>query len=170
MSAPLFGFAAHIWCLGSKVIRAQQFPPPRYHVAPRTPVVQERRALTRGRSFKILAGLLATVAAVMWCLLWRLASALTERAASPCARSPGRLRVPLWRRLRRHRQPSGWTLLDIRISTHRIPGSSTNTPAAARRAAYTQPGARRRKPDTDKRTLATRRATPRLRPRTPGAQ
>src|SRR5262245_50425399 len=83
MSAPLFGFAAHIWCLGSKVIRAQQIPPPRYHVAPRTPVAQERRALTRGRSFKILAVLLATVAAVMWCLLGDLLRRLPNVQPSP---------------------------------------------------------------------------------------
>jgi hypothetical protein len=81
MSAPLFGFAAHIWCLGDKVIRAQQLPPPRARVVCDAGVLRERRAVARGHSFKILAVFLAMVAAVMWCLLWRLASALTERAA-----------------------------------------------------------------------------------------
>src|SRR5262245_33597326 len=67
LSAPLFGFAAHIWCLGNKVTRARQFPRPRYRIFCDTPVLREQGALTRGRSFRILAVFLAMVAMVMWC-------------------------------------------------------------------------------------------------------
>ena len=79
MSAPLFGFAAHIWRLGNKVIRTQQCPPAGYRVVRDAIVLRERGALARGRSFKILAVFLAIAAAVMWCLFWRLVSALIER-------------------------------------------------------------------------------------------
>jgi hypothetical protein len=79
MSAPRFGFAVHVWRLGNNVIRAQHVRPSRDRVDGDTPIRQERRARTRGRGVKILATFLAVVAAVVWCLLWQLASAITER-------------------------------------------------------------------------------------------
>jgi hypothetical protein len=76
LSAPLFAFAAYLWLLGARVLRASQFPPEGYRVIRDTPVVSGRAARFRGRGLKVLALLLVGAAAILCLLLWRLASIL----------------------------------------------------------------------------------------------
>jgi hypothetical protein len=79
-SAPLFGFAAYLWWLGGKVVRAQQFPPPGYPVLRDTPVLRGPAALSRARGLKILAVVLGVASILLWLLFQRLAVVL---GASP---------------------------------------------------------------------------------------
>jgi hypothetical protein len=76
LSAPLFGFAAYLWSFGGKVLHAQQFPPPGHRVIRDTPNLQGQAAISRGRSFKILAVCLGVACALLWFLFWRLVSAI----------------------------------------------------------------------------------------------
>jgi len=55
VSAPLFGFAAYLWSFSGKVLRAQRFPPPGHRVVRETRILQGQAAISRGRSFKVLA-------------------------------------------------------------------------------------------------------------------
>jgi hypothetical protein len=81
LSAPLLGFAVYLWSLGAKVLRAQQFPPPGYRVIRDTPLIRGQTAVSRGRSFKVLALCLGIASVLLWLLLWRLAWGLSEGAA-----------------------------------------------------------------------------------------
>jgi len=73
LSAPPVAFAVHLWLLGAKVLRAQQFPPPGYRVIRDTPILTGRAAMSRGRGFKVLALCLGLASVLVWLLLWRLA-------------------------------------------------------------------------------------------------
>jgi hypothetical protein len=81
LSAPLAAFAAYLWSLGAKVIRAGEFPPPGYRVIRDTPVIAGRGAVLRGRSLKALALSLGVASVLLWMLLWWLARVFSERAA-----------------------------------------------------------------------------------------
>jgi hypothetical protein len=81
LSVPLVVFAAYLWLLGNKVLRAQQFPPPGYRVIRDTPIIDGKAAVSRGRSFKVVALCLALAAALLCLLIWRLASMFREGAA-----------------------------------------------------------------------------------------
>jgi hypothetical protein len=72
LSAPLVAFAAYLWFLGAKVVRAGAFPPPGYRVIRDTPVIAGPAAVSRGRGLKALALGLGVAAALLWLLLWRL--------------------------------------------------------------------------------------------------
>jgi hypothetical protein len=76
LSAPLVGLALHLWLLGAKVLRAQQFPPPGYRVIRDTPVLGGRAAISRGRIFKVLSVGLGVTSVLLWLLIWRLARVL----------------------------------------------------------------------------------------------
>jgi hypothetical protein len=83
MSAPLVGFAAYLWSLGAKVIRAGEFPPPGHRVIRDTPVNRGKAAVLRGRGFKILASCLFAASAFLSLLFWRLAILLSEASSPP---------------------------------------------------------------------------------------
>jgi hypothetical protein len=74
--APLFGFAAYLWTLGSRVLRAGRFPPPGCRVIRDTPVHRGRPAVSRGRGLQALAVGLGVAAALLGSMWWRLASML----------------------------------------------------------------------------------------------
>jgi hypothetical protein len=81
LSAPVLAFAARLWRLGARVLRARQFPPPGYRVIRDTPVISGPAAVSRGRVFKALALCLGVAAVLMWLLLWRLVRTLGVGAA-----------------------------------------------------------------------------------------
>ena len=81
LTAPLLAFAAFLWSLGAKASRAREFPPPGYRVIRDTPVMSGSAAVLRGRGLKGLALCLGVACVLLWALLWRLAEALSERAA-----------------------------------------------------------------------------------------
>jgi hypothetical protein len=74
--APLFPFAAYLWLLGRRVLRAGRFPPPGYRVIRDTLVLRGRPAVWRGRGLQALAVGLGVAAALLGLLWWRLASML----------------------------------------------------------------------------------------------
>jgi hypothetical protein len=79
--APLLAFAARIWSLGGRVLRAREFPPPGLRVIRATRVITGDAAVLRGRLLRMLALGGGIAAAVLWLLLWRLVSLLGARAA-----------------------------------------------------------------------------------------
>jgi hypothetical protein len=81
LSVPLLGFAAYLWMLGGRVVRAQRWPPPGQRVVRDTPVLHGRAAVWRGRTLRVLAACLGAAWALLWLLSWRLASMLGQRAA-----------------------------------------------------------------------------------------
>ena len=81
VSAPLFGFATHLWSVSGRVLRAQQFPPPGHRVIRDTPILRGHAAISRGRTLKVLAVCLGVACALLWLLFWRLASVLSKGAA-----------------------------------------------------------------------------------------
>jgi hypothetical protein len=83
MSAPLVGFAVYLWSLGTKVLRAGEFPPPGHRVIRDTPVIHGDGAVLRGRRFQILAAGLLVASAFLWLLFWRLAGLLREASNPP---------------------------------------------------------------------------------------
>lgn len=76
LSAPLLVFAVHLWSIGARVLRAQEFPPPGYRVIRDTPVIGGRSAVLRGRAFLILAIALGVTSVLLWLQFWRLARML----------------------------------------------------------------------------------------------
>lgn len=78
--APLLAFAAYVWSLGGRVVRAREFPPPGFRVVRDTPVVTGERAVSRGRLLKVLALACGVAAAALGLLLWRLESLLRDHA------------------------------------------------------------------------------------------
>ena len=81
LSAPLVAFAAYLWSLGAKVVRAGVFPPPGYRVIRDTPVITGPAAESRGRLLKVLALCLGLASALLWLLLWCLGRVFSEREA-----------------------------------------------------------------------------------------
>jgi hypothetical protein len=79
--APLLAFAAYIWSLGVKVVRAREFPPPGLRVIRDTPVVRGERAVSRGRLLKVLALACGIAAVALGLLFWRFESLLRDNAA-----------------------------------------------------------------------------------------
>jgi hypothetical protein len=79
--APLFVFAAYLWSFGTKVIRAESFPPPGHRVIRDTPSLAGAEAIRRGRSFKALAMVLAGAALLLWVFAWRLAMMFAGRSS-----------------------------------------------------------------------------------------
>lgn len=73
LPAPLLAFAAYIWWLGERVLRAQEFPPPGFRVIRDTPVITGERAISRGRLFKVFALGCGIASVVLGLLLWQLA-------------------------------------------------------------------------------------------------
>lgn len=80
LSAPAALFAAYLWKLGGRVVRARQFPPPGYRAIRDTPIVTGPAATIRGQIFRILAVCLGAASLMLWLMLWRLARLL---AAGP---------------------------------------------------------------------------------------
>lgn len=76
LSGPLVVFAVHLWSIGARVLRVQEFPPPGYRVIRDTPVIGGRSAVLRGRAFLILAIVLGVTSALLWLQIWRLARML----------------------------------------------------------------------------------------------
>jgi hypothetical protein len=71
LSAPVIAFAAYLWLLGARTVRAQQFPPPGVRVVRDTPVVGGRGAVTRGHAIQVIAACLGLGFGVMWIFfLW----------------------------------------------------------------------------------------------------
>jgi hypothetical protein len=79
--APLLAFAAYLWSLGGKVVRAQEFPPPGRRVIRDTPLITGEKAVSRGRLRKVLALACGIAAAVLGLLLWLFESLLRNHAA-----------------------------------------------------------------------------------------
>jgi hypothetical protein len=69
--APLLAFAAWLWSLGERVVRAREFPPPGLRLIRDTAVVNGEKAISRGRLLKALAIGFAFAALVLAVLLWR---------------------------------------------------------------------------------------------------
>jgi hypothetical protein len=80
LSAPLVAFAAYLWSLGARVVRAGEFPPPGYRVIRDTSVIVGPAAVLRGRGLKAFAVCLGVASALLWLLLWWLGSVLSEHA------------------------------------------------------------------------------------------
>jgi hypothetical protein len=80
LSAPLLGFAVYLWSLGAKVLRAQQFPPPGIESFVTLLSSVGQVAVSRGRSFKVLAPCLGIASVLLWLLLWELAWGLSKGA------------------------------------------------------------------------------------------
>lgn len=78
LSAPVIAFAIYLWVLGSRVLRAQQFPPPGFRVIRDTPVVGGSGATARGHVMQVLAVCLGASAALMWLFLIWLARTIGE--------------------------------------------------------------------------------------------
>lgn len=78
---PLLAFAAYLWSLGERVVRAREFPPPGLRVIRDTPVITGESAVSRGRLLKLLALGCCIASAVLGLLLWRLAPLLSDQAA-----------------------------------------------------------------------------------------
>lgn len=76
LSAPLLVFAVHLWSIGARVLRVQEFPPPGYRVIRDTPVIGGRSAVLRGRAFLILAVVLGVTSVLLWLQIWHLARTL----------------------------------------------------------------------------------------------
>jgi hypothetical protein len=74
LSTPLLAFAAYLWWLGTKVLRAGEFPPPGHRVIQDTRVIAGDAAMSRGRLLKLVAVCCAISSAVLAVLLWRLGS------------------------------------------------------------------------------------------------
>jgi hypothetical protein len=79
--APLLAFAAYLWSLGERVVRAREFPLPGLPVIRDTPVITGESAVSRGRLLKVLALGCGIAAAVLGLLLWRFQSLLIDHAA-----------------------------------------------------------------------------------------
>lgn len=75
--APLFAFAAYVWSLGERVLRAREFPPPGLRVIRDITVITGEKAVSRGRLLKVLALSCSIASAVLGLLIWRLAAALS---------------------------------------------------------------------------------------------
>ena len=78
---PLLAFAAYVWSLGGRAIRAREFPPPGLKVIRDTRVITGENAVSRGRLLKVLALGCAVASAVLGFLLWYLESSLSHNAA-----------------------------------------------------------------------------------------
>jgi hypothetical protein len=79
--APLLAFAAYVWSLGGRTIRAREFPPPGLPVIRDTLVIAGEKAISRGRLLKLLALGCAVASAVLGFLLWHIESLLSDNAA-----------------------------------------------------------------------------------------
>jgi hypothetical protein len=77
--APLLVFGAYLWSFGSRVIRAESFPPPGHRVIADTPSLAGAEAVQRGRTFRYLAIFLALSALALWFLMWRLVGLFANR-------------------------------------------------------------------------------------------
>lgn len=78
--APLLGFAAYVWSVGSRAVRSREFPPAGVRVIRDTTVIRGESAVSRGRLLEALALGCGIAAVALALLLWRLAS-LSSHAA-----------------------------------------------------------------------------------------
>jgi hypothetical protein len=78
---PLLGFAAYLWSLGGRILRAKEFPPPGLHVIRDTRVITGEAAVSRGRHLRMLAVGCGVASIALGFLLWRLASMFNDHAA-----------------------------------------------------------------------------------------
>jgi len=76
LSIPLIVAAVQMWTLGSKTLRAGEYPPPGYPVSRDTAVVRDRAAIRRGRGLQAAALFLGFAFVAMWLLISRLVSML----------------------------------------------------------------------------------------------
>ena len=74
-------FAVYLWSVGTRILRAGEFPPPGVRVIRDTPILSGAAAVARGRGFKALAAALAVAAAILGIFLWRVASWLGRPVA-----------------------------------------------------------------------------------------
>ena len=81
LSLPVLGFATYLWSIGTKVVQAEEFPPPGYRVIRDTRIIAGPNAVLRGRTIKALALCLAVASALLWLMLWWVARVVSERAA-----------------------------------------------------------------------------------------
>lgn len=77
--APLLGFAAYLWFLGRRTLRAREFPPPGLRVIRDTRIVTGEAAVSRGRQLQFLALGCGVACIALGLLLWRLASLFNGR-------------------------------------------------------------------------------------------
>jgi len=77
--APLFFFAAYLWSIGNRTLRAQEFPPPGRRVSRDTRVMVGEEAISRARQLKLAAMCCGIGGAAVAFILWRLASMLIDR-------------------------------------------------------------------------------------------
>ena len=80
LPAPMLAFAAYFWSLGTRILRAREFPPPGLRVIRDTPVVTGARAVFRGRLLKALALGCGIASVVLGILCWWLASFIAGAA------------------------------------------------------------------------------------------
>ncbi len=78
--APLIGFAAYLWSLGGRILRAREFPPPGLRVIRDTRVVTGEAAVSRGHWLRLLAVGCVTAGFALGVLFWRLASSFGQHA------------------------------------------------------------------------------------------
>ena len=78
---PLLAFAAYLWSLSAKVLRAREFPPPGHRVIRDTPAVVGEAALARARQLKVPALGCGIACAMVGFLLWRIAALFSNHAA-----------------------------------------------------------------------------------------
>jgi hypothetical protein len=78
LSAPAIVAAIYFWLLGSKVLRAQQFPPPGFRVIRDTPIVRGPAAVTRGHVIQVLAVCLGVSAGVLCLFFWWFAQTIGQ--------------------------------------------------------------------------------------------
>jgi hypothetical protein len=81
LPAPLLAFAAYVWSVGERVLRAREFPPPGFRVIRDTPVITGDRAISRGRLLKVFALGCGIASVVLGLLLWRVASFFSGHVA-----------------------------------------------------------------------------------------
>lgn len=79
--APLLAFAAYLWSLGGRVLRAREFPPPGLRVFRNTPVITGGAAISRRRQLEVVALGRGIASVALGLLLWRLASLFSGHAA-----------------------------------------------------------------------------------------
>jgi hypothetical protein len=76
IALPVLGFAAYLWWLGARSVRAERFPPPGLRVSRDTAVVHGNDARRWGRVAQVLAVVLIGAVGLLVFFLWRLLAIL----------------------------------------------------------------------------------------------
>jgi hypothetical protein len=77
LAVPAIVAAVYLWRLGTRVLRAQQFPPPGFRVIRDTPVFEGDAAATRGYAIQVLALCLGLGATLLCLFFWWVTAART---------------------------------------------------------------------------------------------